>query len=134
MCYNISEVMKMQEIAKKMKSVFAIERIVDERGQTSREICYYLSSLDESAETLMQIAREHWKIESLHWMLDVTFSEDDRHFQSENAHKTLNIMRKYALAVHKRFLVTSKKKTPIKSSMLACLLDINKLFLILHNL
>lgn len=117
-----------------LKSVFAMERIVDERGRTSQEISYYISSLDESAETLMGIAREYWKIESLHWMLDVTFSEDNRHFQSENAHKTLNIMRKYALAVHKRFLAISKKKTPIKSSMLSCLMDINKLFFVLQNL
>lgn len=117
-----------------LKSVFAIERMVDERGRTSHEICYYISSLDESAEKLMRIAREHWKIESLHWMLDVTFSEDESYYMSENAHKTLNIMRKYALAVHKRFLTVSKKKSPIKSSMLACLIDINKLSFLLQNL
>lgn len=117
-----------------LKSVFAIERIVDERGRTSHEISYYISSLEESAQTLMQIAREHWKIESLHWMLDVTFSEDDSYYMSENAHKTLNIMRKYALAVHKRFLAVSGKKSPIKSSMLACLIDMNKLSFLLQNL
>lgn len=32
----------------------------------------------------MMIAREHWKIESMHWMLDVTFSEDDCRFFDEN--------------------------------------------------
>lgn len=117
-----------------LKSVFAIERSVDDRGKTSKEISYYLSSRNESAEILMKIVREHWKIESLHWMLDVTFSEDDRRFQSENAHKTLNIMRKYALAVHKRFFALSNKKTPIKSSMLTCLLDFGKLFSLLEIL
>lgn len=117
-----------------LTSVFAVERITEERGHTSRETCYYISNLDESAERFMQIAREHWKIESLHWMLDVIFSEDDSYFFSENAHKTLNIMRKYALAVHKRYISAAKKKTPIKSSMLACLLDFNKLLFLLQNL
>lgn len=82
----------------------------------------------------MGYAREHWKIESMHWMLDVDFKEDDRLFSSENAHKTLNIMRKYALAVHKHYIATTGKRTSLKSSMLTCLMDIHKLDLVLGNL
>lgn len=115
-------------------SVFAIERTVNERGRVSHETSFYIASIDAPAKKLMEIAREHWKIESMHWMLDVVFSEDDSHFLSENAHKTLNSMRKYALVVHKQFLAARKKKTPIKSSMLACLLDIHKLMDILKSL
>lgn len=117
-----------------LASVFAVERITEKRGHTSHETCYYISSVNASAQRLMQLAREHWKIESLHWMLDVTFSEDDSYFLSENAHKTLNIMRKYALAVHKQYISTAKKKIPIKSSMLTCLIDFNKLLSLLKNL
>ena len=77
-----------------------------ETGQKhTHEIEYYISSLDVSAERLMEIAREHWKIESMHWMLDVTFFEDQCRFSSENAQKTLNAMRKCALAVHKDFFL-----------------------------
>lgn len=106
-----------------LRCVFLMERIVDKRGVVSHEISYYISSLDAKPELLMTFVREHWKLESMHWMLDVTFSEDDRRFLSENAHKTLNAMRKYALAVHKNFLSTTKKRASIKSNMLACLLD-----------
>ena len=38
---------------------------------------YYISSLDVSAERLLEAVRAHWSIEnSLHWSLDVTFRED----------------------------------------------------------
>ncbi len=111
-----------------------IERIVDKHGEVSRETSYYISSLDAEPEQLMMFAREHWKIESLHWMLDVTFSEDDRHFLSESAHKTLNAMRKYALAVHKNFLSVTKKRSSIKSNMLSCLLDHNRFLKLLEFL
>lgn len=115
-------------------SVITLERTVDVRGKKSCETSYYISSMNTSAERLMNIAREHWKIESMHWMLDVVFSEDDCYFLSENAHKTLNAMRKYALAAHKQFLASNQKKTPIKSSMLRCLLDINQLMKVLKIL
>ncbi len=105
------------------RCVFFIERIVGKRGEASRETSHYISSLDTEPEQLMMLAREHWKIESTHWMLDVTFSEDECHFLSESVHKSLDAMRKYALAVHKNFLSATKKKSSIKSNMLSCLLD-----------
>lgn len=71
----------------------------------------------------MEFAREHWKIESMHWMLDVTFSEDSCLFLSENAHKTLNSLCKFALAVHKQFLSARHIKSSLKSSMLSALLQ-----------
>ena len=64
----------------------------------------------------------------MHWILDVTFSEDDCRFLSENAHKSMNALRKFALAVHKNFLAAHH--TSIKASMLSALLDSN-LFLTL---
>lgn len=135
-CRKIKDIQWLQERHNwpGLQSVFAIERIVEHKGKTSHEVSYYISSVDESAATLMGYAREHWKIESMHWMLDVDFKEDDRIFSSENAHKTLNIMRKYALAVHKHYLATTSKRASLKSSMLTCLMDIHKLDLVLGNL
>ena len=117
-----------------LQSVFSIERIVEARGRHSRETSYYISSRDACAKQLMALAREHWKIESMHWILDVTFSEDDCRFLSENAHKTMNALRKFALAVHKNFLADHHKKASIKASMLSALLDSNLLLKLLHFL
>lgn len=117
-----------------LQSIFSIERIVETRGHHSREISYYISSRDTSAKQLMELAREHWKIESMHWLLDVTFSEDNCRFLSENAHKTMNALRKFALAVHKNFLAASHSKSSIKANMLSALLDSNLLISLLRFL
>ena len=105
-----------------LQSIFAIERIVENHGHCNEETSYYISSRDASPRQLMEFAREHWEIESMHWMLDVTFSEDSCHFLSENAHKTLNSLRKFALAVHKQFLSACHINSSLKSSMLSALL------------
>ena len=117
-----------------LQTVFSIERSVEARGQRSIETSYYISSRDLSAKQLMALAREHWKIEAMHWMLDVSFSEDTCRFLSENAHKTMNALRKFSLAVHKNFLAANHLKSSIKASMLSSLLDPNRLISILHFL
>lgn len=117
-----------------LRSVFSIERRVEVRGHSSREISYYISSQDTSAQKLMELAREHWKIESMHWLLDVTFSEDECRFLSENAHKTMNALRKFALAVHKNFIAAHHKKSTIKANMLSSLLDHNLLLALIQFL
>ena len=117
-----------------LQSVLVIERIVEDHGHHSEETSYYISSRDATACQLMGFAREHWKIESMHWMLDVTFSEDSCRVLSENAHKTLNSLRKFALAVHKQFLSAHHKKSSLKSSMLSALLQHDYLLELLHFL
>jgi predicted transposase YbfD/YdcC len=117
-----------------LKSVFAVRRITTTKHKSTDETSYYITSLDVPAEKLLHITREHWKIESLHWLLDVTFSEDDCEIISENGHKTLNILRKLALLLHKQYIEKHSKKCSVKSSLLQCLLDDERLCLILESL
>jgi predicted transposase YbfD/YdcC len=106
----------------KQFAVRQIERIMEDHGHHSEETSYYISSRDACPRSLMELARERWKIESMHWMLDVTFSEDSCRLLSENARKTLNSLQKFALALHKRFLSASHKNSSIKASLLSALL------------
>ncbi|MBD5150584.1 MAG: ISAs1 family transposase [Oscillibacter sp.] len=117
-----------------LQSVFSIERTVETHGRSSKEVSFYISSCDSSPEFLMTMAREHWKIESMHWLLDVTFSEDNCRLLSENAHRTMNALRKFALALHKNFLAAYHKNSSIKAHMLSALLDSDLLLSILHFL
>lgn len=117
-----------------LRSVFSIERSVEVRGHFSRETSYYISSRDVSAKKLMELTREHWKIESMHWLLDVTFSEDDSRFLCENANRTMNTLRKFALAVHKNFLAANHLKSSIKAHMLSLLLNPDALLAVLRFL
>ena len=39
---------------------------------------YFMTNLNENADQIFYAIRSHWKIESSHWTLDVTFNEDNR--------------------------------------------------------
>lgn len=106
-----------------IKSIFAVRRIVETKHGTTDETSYYISSLDDEPEKMLYIVRSHWGIESMHWLLDVVFSEDECAYASENAQKTLNIFRKFALLLHKTFIADNNLKTSLKMSMFNCLLD-----------
>ena len=108
---------------KGLATLVEIRRVFETKRGRSDETSYYITDLDKPAEELLRIARDHWKIESMHWMLDVVFSEDESRILSENGHKTLNALRKMALLIHKRFIAKHGKKTSVKGHLLACLLD-----------
>jgi len=59
---------------------------------------YFLSSLPADASSLMHAVRDHWGIEnSLHWVLDVAFNEDDSRIRKDNAASNMAILRQLAL-------------------------------------
>jgi predicted transposase YbfD/YdcC len=69
------------------------------RGQTSREIQYYISSCEIDAPLLEKVTRGHWGIEnSLHWVLDVTFREDKLRYRDRIGAQNLATVRKLSLA------------------------------------
>ncbi len=107
-------------------SIFSVEREVVTKNGKSEETSYYITSLCTSAEKLLETSREHWKIESMHWILDVVFSE--------NSLKSLNILRKFALMAHKKYVLSQPRKKAYKTSMFDCLLNDNRLLEVLKNL
>jgi predicted transposase YbfD/YdcC len=77
---------------------------------TTTETRYYISSLNKSGEDIEAIIRSHWQIENnLHWVLDVTFSEDACLIHTPNAAENFSLLRKIAL--------TLLKKNPSKGSL-----------------
>lgn len=106
-----------------LKSVFAVKREVTKDGVVTVETNYYISSLNEEPERFLEIVRGHWKIESMHWWLDVVFNEDSCRLMSENGQKTLNIMRKLALCLHKHYKERTKSKKAMSQNMFSCLLN-----------
>lgn len=72
------------------------ERKIGDQTTTSKR--YYLNSFVRDADLLAQAVRSHWGIEnSLHWVLDVGFREDDCPINSENAPENLAQLRKMSL-------------------------------------
>lgn len=67
-------------------------------GQTSVERRYYISSLPAKAAVLGNTVRAHWGIEnSMHWVLDVAFREDDCRIRNGDAAQNFAILRRIAL-------------------------------------
>lgn len=67
-------------------------------GIASVEQRYYISSLPAKAALLGKIVRAHWGIEnSMHWILDVAFREDDCRIRVGEAAQNFAILRRIAL-------------------------------------
>ena len=83
-----------------LQSVVGIETIRTVKGEpeTTAEIRYFLSSREADDEALEDAVRRHWSIEnSLHWVLDVTFNEDQSRVRDETAASNWAVLRKMAL-------------------------------------
>ena len=77
------------------------ERRVD--GETTIESRFYISSLPCDAKRLLAATRGHWSIEnSLHWVLDISFREDDSRVRDGNAPENLAVIRHMALNLLKQ--------------------------------
>lgn len=83
-----------------LKTVVMVESIRDIKNEVTTERRYFVSSLEPDAVQHLGVIRSHWSIEnSLHWVLDVVFKEDDSKIRDKAAAENLSIMRKCALTL-----------------------------------
>ncbi len=77
------------------------ERRLPDRTET--QTAYYISSLPADADVLLAATRYHWAVEnSLHWVLDVIFREDDARIRTGDAAQNMAILRQFALNILKK--------------------------------
>lgn len=66
--------------------------------KTSLEQRFYITSRTLTAEEALTSVRSHWEVEnSLHWVLDVVFNEDNSRIRTGNAQQNLATMRRIAV-------------------------------------
>ncbi|MEH1973083.1 MAG: ISAs1 family transposase [Nostoc sp.] len=113
-----------------LQSVGMVEYIRKVNGKTKVETRYYISSLTNDAKLLGESVRSHWGIEnSLHWILDVAFREDDCRIRKDNAPQNFAVLRHIAVnALGKE----KSKKLGIKSKQFCAALDNEYLNMILE--
>jgi predicted transposase YbfD/YdcC len=83
-----------------LSAVLAVETIrgVSGTGKVEAEARYFLTSCGDDPAVLARAIRRHWAIENaLHWVLDVTFREDDSRVRDRTAARNLALLRKIAL-------------------------------------
>jgi predicted transposase YbfD/YdcC len=94
------------------KAVIHVGREREYKGRNASTSHYYITSHAGTAELLAGLIRGHWDIESMHWILDVVFGEDDSRVRQGHAGANLAMVRKVALALLKR--APGKRTTPTK--------------------
>jgi len=86
-----------------LRSIVMVEAERHLGAHLSHEVRYYITSLGADARSIAQAVRAHWGIENqLHWVLDVTFREDDSRVRTNHAPANLNTCRQFALNLLRR--------------------------------
>jgi predicted transposase YbfD/YdcC len=89
---------------KGIRSIAMVESQRSIGGQEAgRERRYYISSLEADAKQLNRVIRSHWSIEnSLHWVLDIAFREDDSRIRKDHGPENVATLRHIALNLLKQ--------------------------------
>lgn len=82
-----------------LATLVMVLRITRIDGVEKIEISYYLSSLPPKVKALAAAIRRHWSIEAMHWILDVTFTEDASRTRKRNAPQTSAMLRRLAVSI-----------------------------------
>lgn len=83
-----------------------IVRVQRERrllDKVEQDTAYYISSLPPQAPPILDATRLHWGVEdSLHWVMDVIFREDDSRVRRHHSPQNFAVLRQIALNILKQ--------------------------------
>ena len=88
-------------------------------GSETDETRYYILSRYLSGKRFSEAVRGHWSIESMHWVLDVNFREDDSRTRERTLGNNLSWLRRFAVSLLKRHSV----KDSLRGKMLRCMMN-----------
>jgi len=84
----------------KLTTLGMVLRTTEVDGKQTGEISYFLSSRPPKVKEFAKVVRGHWSIESqLHWVLDVTFTEDASRIRQRHAPQTSAVLRRLAVSI-----------------------------------
>jgi predicted transposase YbfD/YdcC len=101
----------------------AINRKVESPKGTSDEWHFYISSKKLTAQQLLDYARKEWSVETMHYLLDVHFSEDSCRAAEQRTQENLNIIRKIVLNLLRIYKNKNNCKSPFSTLLFDCLLE-----------
>jgi predicted transposase YbfD/YdcC len=81
-----------------LKAVAIVESTREIGAKIEKETRFYITSLTAPASTVGPAIRNHWSIEnSLHWVMDMTFRDDECRVRKNNAPANFAVIRHMAL-------------------------------------
>ena len=101
---------------------------VERSGKIARDTRYFIASAALSPERAAQTIRSHWGIESLHWVLDVVFKEDQSRLRRGHGATNMALVRRLAFNIlragkGKRSIKTARKAAGWNTENLTALLN-----------
>lgn len=101
-----------------LQTLVRVERHRHLWNKSTHEIQFYLTSLPCDAQVICRAIRRHWNIENqLHWVLDVTFSEDSSRIRRGYGAENFTFLRRMAIGILNQ--ESSKKRSLRQKSRLA---------------
>ena len=86
-----------------LKRVVRIDSVREIASVEAKETRFYITSLDRPASALGPIVRSHWAVEnSLHWIMDMTFREDECRVRTDHAPANFSTIKHMALNLIRR--------------------------------
>ena len=134
-CWVVTDIKWLHEIQPKWASIQSVIKIRSRRElnkETTEDIRYYVSSLQDSPEKILKHIRSHWLIEnSLHWVLDMSFNQDSSRICKDNAPYAMAIINHIAINL---LQLAKPKRQSIKLMRKICGWDTKTLdYLIQHD-
>jgi predicted transposase YbfD/YdcC len=85
-----------------LRSIGQVITHVESQGKESDAVRYYISSRPARVREFARAVRGHWGIESMHWVLDVVFSEDRSRIRNGSGPENFSALRKFVVGLLKR--------------------------------
>ncbi len=117
-----SDIAWMKEANESWNGLTSIGMVVYQRENKGTKIVerrFFICSIDAEPDKFAYAVRKHWGVESMHWILDVTFKEDSKKVRKDHGPENLSILLKFAYNFLKRD--TALKKSMKKKRFLASL-------------
>ena len=79
-----------------LKAVVMVERERESGAKLERETRFYITSSTDKADKLGAVVRRHWAVESMHWLMDCLFRDDECRVRTEHAPANFTTIRHMA--------------------------------------
>jgi predicted transposase YbfD/YdcC len=99
-----------------IKTIVKVVNRTEFKDRCTQDERLYISSAPLDIERLAHASRGHWGVESMHWLLDVAFGDDQSRYRTGSGAKNMAVVRRFALGLVRANTVKGSVKTRRKSA------------------